>query len=41
LTVLRLDTFTFHTLAPGTVPTGAADLDGWNAAGPFGGGGGF
>jgi hypothetical protein len=32
LTILRLDTLTFHTLEPGTVPTGAADPPAWNAA---------
>jgi hypothetical protein len=32
LSVLHLDDYTFHTLAPGTVPTGAPELARWNAA---------
>lgn len=32
LTILRLDSFTFHHLTAGTVPTGADDPADWNAA---------
>lgn len=32
LTVLRLDTYTFHVLQAGTVPAGGEDLSRWNAA---------
>jgi hypothetical protein len=41
VTVLRLDTGTFHTLAEGTEPAGGGDLTAWTAAVRFRGVGQF